>query len=113
LTALPGRPLRSNQRTGRDWGFRPSRIIVVSAPWFWFALFRSSHASTPVAPGCRLRGVDGPEVAARAVLPGHPARSTFVSRSGAAKSAAVVLFHHSTWRRRFATPPESSVLERA
>src|SRR3989304_9188868 len=98
MTALPGRPLRSNQRTGRDWGFRPSRIIVVSAPCVWFALLRPSHASTPVAPGCRLRSVDGPEVAARAMLPGQPARSTFVSLSGAAKSAAVVLFHHSTWR---------------
>src|SRR5213078_541660 len=99
MTAPAGIDERSNRRMGRDCGLNPSKIRVVSDPWFMFTFCWSSHVSSPTAgAGCRLRRVDGPEVAARVTLP------------GAAKSAAVVLFHQVTYRSRAAVAPEISVL---
>src|SRR5437016_13166031 len=111
MTAPAGIDERSNRRMGRDCGLNPSKIRVVSDPWFMFTFCWSSHVSSPTAgAGCRLRRVDGPEVAARVTLPGQRARSTFVTLSGAAKSAAVVLFHGAAYRSRAAVAPEISVV---
>src|SRR5213083_1793932 len=97
MTAPAGIDERSNRRMGRDCGLNPSKIRVVSDPWFMFTFCWSSHVSSPTA---------GPEVAARVTLPGERARSTFDTLSGAAKSAAVVLFHQVTYRSRAAVAPE-------
>src|SRR5207247_1793369 len=106
ITAPAGTVVRSNRRRGQSWGFRPSKRIVVSAPWFVPGLFRSRYVSSPVAPGWRVRSVIVPEVAASVTSPGDVARSMFTSLSGPAKSAAVVLFHHVVCDAREAVPPE-------
>src|SRR5207249_12337587 len=106
MTAPAGIDERSNRRMGRDCGLNPSKIRVVSDPWFMFTFCWSSHVSSPTAgAGCRLRRVDGPEVAASVTLPGERARSTFVTLYGAAKSAAVVLFLQVTYCYRGAGTP--------
>src|SRR5207249_12229054 len=111
MTAPAGIDERSNRRMGRDCGLNPSKIRVVSDPWFMFTFCWSSNVSSPTAgAGCRLRRVDGPEVAASVTLPGERARSTFVTLSGAAKSAVVVLFHQVTYRSRPGAPRGSRYL---